>query len=124
MLGPLLLNIFLVDFFFILNDVDIASCADDNIPYVVVGYINDVVTSLKKLSKALFEWFKNNLLKSNGDKCHVFVSSSENANIWVDENDVRKSECEKLLGVKSDIKLTFEKDITDICSKAIGKFKP
>ena len=66
-------------------------------------------------------WFKNSLLKSNADKCHVFVSSSENASIWVDEYDVRKSECEKLLDVKFDTKLTFENHITDICSKASRK---
>lgn len=35
----------------------------------------------------------------------------------VDENDVRKSQSEKLLGVKFDNKLGFENHIIDICSK-------
>ena len=59
-LGPLLFNIFLAGLFFILNDVDIASYANDNTPYVIVDDINGVITSLEKASKALFEWFKNN----------------------------------------------------------------
>ena len=67
-LGPLLFNIFLADLFLILNDVDIASYADDNTPYVIADDINGVITSLEKASKALFEWFENNLLKSNADK--------------------------------------------------------
>ena len=37
--------------------------------YVTVDDINGVMASLEKASKALFEWFENNLLKSNVDKC-------------------------------------------------------
>ena len=59
-LGPLVFNIFLADLFFILNDVDIASYADDNTPYVIADDINGVITSLEQTSKALFEWFENN----------------------------------------------------------------
>ena len=50
-LGPLLFNIFLADLFFILNDVDIASYADDNTPYVIADDINGVTTSLEKASE-------------------------------------------------------------------------
>ena len=38
--------------------------------YVIAEYINGVMASLEKASKAQFEWFENNLLKSNVDKCH------------------------------------------------------
>ena len=120
-LGPLLFNIFLADLFFILNDVDIASYADDNTPYVIADDINGVITSLEQTSKASFEWFENNLLKSNADKCHLLVSSSDAVNLRVSEYDIKNSECEKLLGVKFDNKLTFEKHITDICRKASRK---
>ena len=37
--------------------------------YVFADDINGVMASLEKASKALFEWFENNLLKSNVDKC-------------------------------------------------------
>ena len=81
-LGPLLFNI-LEDLFFILNDIYIASYADDDVLYVVAGDINGVIRSLEKSSKALFDWFKNNLLKTSADKCRLFVSSSENAGVRV-----------------------------------------
>ena len=110
-LGPLLFNIFLADLLFVLNDVDIASYADDNTPYVIADDINGVKTSLEQTSKALFEWFENNLLKSNADKYHLLVSSSDAVNLRVSEYDIKNSECEKLLGVKFDNKLTFEKHI-------------
>ena len=70
--------------FFILNDADIASYADDNNTYVVAGDINGVITSFEQSSKTLFEWYKNNLLKSNADNLHLSVSSSENASIRVE----------------------------------------
>ena len=57
-LGPLLFNIFLADLFFILNDVDIASYADDNTPYVIVDDINGVITSLEKASKTCLNGLK------------------------------------------------------------------
>ena len=54
-LSPLLFNIFLADLFFILNDADFASYADDNTPYVIADDINSVIASLEKASKALFK---------------------------------------------------------------------
>ena len=83
-LGPLLFNIFLEDLFFILNDVDIASYADDNAPHVIADD-NGGITSLEKASKVLFEWFENNLLKGNADKCHLLVSSSDAVNLRVSD---------------------------------------
>ena len=121
LLGPLLFNIFLADLLFILNNVDTASYADNNTPYVIADVINSVITSLKKASKVSFQWFENNLLKSNTNKCHLLVSSSEAVNLSVSEYDIKKSECEKLLGVNFQNKLTFEKHITDICRKASTK---
>ena len=89
-LGPLLFKIFLADLFFILNGVDIASYADDDTPYVIADDINGVMTSLEKASKALFEWFENNLLKSNANKCHLFVSSSDAVNLRAIKYDIKK----------------------------------
>ena len=49
-LGPLLFNISLADLLLILNNVDIASYADDNTPYVVPDDINGVFAYLEKIS--------------------------------------------------------------------------
>ena len=120
-LGPLLFDIFLEDLFFILNNVDIASYSDDKTLNVVADDINGVIKSLEKSFKALFELFKNNLLKSNADKCHLLAISSENVSIRLNEYDIRKIECEKMLRVKFGTKSTFGSHITDICSKTSRK---
>ena len=41
-LGPLLFNIFLCDLFFIMNDVEFGSYADDNTPFFVGDGLNDI----------------------------------------------------------------------------------
>ena len=114
-------NIFLVDLFFILNDVDIASDADGNTPYVFADDIHGAIASLEKASKAMFEWFQNILLRSNADKCHLLVSSSDAVSLRVSEYDIGNSECEKLPSVKFDNKLAFGKETIDICRKASRK---
>ena len=43
-LGPLLFNIFLIDLFFIIEDTDIASYADDNTPYVIADNIDGLLS--------------------------------------------------------------------------------
>ena len=77
--------------------------------------------AVEKAAKTLFEWFENNLLKNNAHKCHLSVSSSDAVSLRVSECDIKNSECEKLLGVKFDKKLKFEKRITGTCRKASRK---
>ena len=61
------------------------------------------------------------MLKGNADKCNLLVSSSDAVNLRLSEYDIKSSECEKLLRVKFDNKLTFEKHITDIYRKTSRK---
>ena len=75
-LGPLLFNIFLCDLFFIMNDIEFASYADDNTPFFVGDDLNDVILKLQNASKIFFKWFNDNQRKANPDKCHFICSSS------------------------------------------------
>ena len=62
------------------------------------------LTFLEQASNSLFEWFKNNLLKSNDDKCNLLVSANDRVSMNVDGFKIDKSDTEKLLGVKFDKK--------------------
>ena len=66
-LGPLLFNIFLIDLFFIIEDSDIASYADDNTTYVIADYIDGVIKSFEEASEILFKWFNDNLMRIYAD---------------------------------------------------------
>ena len=83
--------------------------------------IDNVIASLEEASNALFDWFKNNRLKSNPDKCHALVSTIKPLDIKIGDYKVGNSECEKLLGVKIDANLSFDIHISDLCKKASRK---
>ena len=117
-LGPLLFNIFLCDLFFIMNEIDFASYADDNTPYVVVNNIEDVIIKLQNASITLVQWFYDNQMKANPDKCHFICSTDDKVNITVENQKMCNSPCEKLLAVKFDSKLNLDAHMNDICKKA------
>ena len=56
-LGPLSFNIYLCDLFMFTDDIDIASYADDTIPYVTEVTLNSTAKSLEKAAGLLFTWF-------------------------------------------------------------------
>ena len=107
-LGPLLFNIFLCDLFFIMNDVDFASYADDNTPSFVGNDLDEVIFKLQSASKTLCQWFADNHMKANPDKCHFICSSNLKTSIMIENRQINNSTCEKLLGVFFDSKLTFQ----------------
>ena len=73
-LGPLLINIFLCDIFFIMNDVEFASYADDNTLFFVGDDLNDVTLKLQNASKIIFKWFNDNQMKANPDTLFVALA--------------------------------------------------
>ena len=73
-LGPLLFNIFLCDLFLIMENIDIASYADDNTPYTTGNSIEEIIQKLENAAKMLFQWFSDNQMKAN--KCHFLCNSN------------------------------------------------
>ena len=120
-LGPLLFNIFLCDMFLFCNDIDFASYADDNTPYCIGKTPEEVISQLEKSSKSIFEWFENNGLKGNPDKCHLVLSKNENFEANINENRISNARFEKLLRVIFDSQLNFNHHISKICKTASNK---
>ena len=68
---PLLFNISICDLFFDYIDIDLANYADDATPYA-----NDLERE-NNIDK-LFDWFSDNFLKANLDKCHLLMNTDKN----------------------------------------------
>ena len=51
--------------------------ADDDTPYVCSENVGVILEKLEEVGKVLFEWFSNNFLKANADKCHLILSTDE-----------------------------------------------
>ena len=77
-LGSLLFNIFLCDLFLIMENIDIASYADDNTLYATGNSIEEVIQKLENAEKMHFQWFRDNQMKVNADKCHSLCNSTVN----------------------------------------------
>ena len=120
-LGPLLINIFLFDLFFIMKETDFSSYAVDNTPYRTVDTIEEVIKLLERDSTMLFKWFSDNQMKANISKCHLLVNKNDEVVINLGETEIKNSEYEKLLGMKVDIKLNFNEHLNNIISKASRK---
>ena len=104
-LGPLLFNIHLCDLFYFLEDLDIASYADDTTIYTVSEKKESVIRALETSSSLLFGWFNNNFMKANSGKstAHLIISPSKT---------------EVLLGITIDHELKFDDHVNHLCKKA------
>ena len=120
-LGPLLFNVYICDIFFDIIECDIASYADDNTPYNFDFSLDNVISNLEKSTNSLLNWFKENHMKANADKCHLLASSNESCTAKIEDFSIKNSTEEKLLGVKFDSNLSFENHVTSLCKKASQK---
>ena len=63
--------------FLTLNTTYVTGYADDNTSFVVRDNIADVIKALEEIGENLLNWFSNNEMKLNTDKCHLLLNSQE-----------------------------------------------
>ena len=121
-MGPLCFNIDNSDLFLEEMESDMSNYADDNTPFSCQDDIESVIETLNTDCKVILEWFCNNGFVANPDKFH-FLSSATDKNHYleVQGNKIYDSNCEKLLGIKIDFKLSFEPHVSTLCRKASQK---
>ena len=90
-------------------------------PFIFKDNIDNFIASLKQVFDVLFNWFKNNSLKNNVDKCHVLVSRNKTVGIKNGDYTIDNIECKKLLGIKIDANLNFNDYISALCRNASRK---
>ena len=73
-----------------------ASYADDNTPYNFDFSLDNVISNLEKSTNSLLNWFRENHMKANADKCHLLVSSDESCTAKIEDITIKKSVKEKL----------------------------
>ena len=95
------------------------SYADDTTPYIASNITTEVIENLTNIMYRLFTWFANNQMKVNHWKCHLLLSTQEDANMQIANATVNSSSSHKLLGLVFDSKLKFKEHIENIYQKAI-----
>ena len=67
------------------------------------------------------QWFNENYMKSNNDKCHLLISSPNDVSIKIGKDEIVNKKSVKLLGVTIDQNLNFSEHVTKLCKKASTK---
>ena len=106
-----------------MEETEFTSYANGNSLYDAGNTIEDVILSLQESVKKLFKKFSDNQMQGNSGKCHLILSTNELAQIQIGESLIKSTNCEKLLGVKIDSKILFDKHIKTICKKASNKLR-
>ena len=115
-LGPILFNVFLCDIFFMIDNVDIASYADD-----LETKLCDLETKLQKASVKLFKQFLENGLKANQDKYHFLSSLDINTKFLPPVCIPENSDSQKIVTI--DRKFNLSEHVTNLCDKASKKIQ-
>ena len=106
-LGQILFNAYICDLFFEVGDLEYASFADDTTPYSCLPQMIPILEKLEKGIQSMFDWFSENFLKSNADKCHVIASSKVLVDVQVSDIKVTSESRVKRLGIHIDSRLNF-----------------
>ena len=122
-LGPLLFNIYLNDLFLFLEETEACNYADDTTIYTCGPNVENVVAKSENDALAISEWFPNNRMMLNEDKCHlmIFGRKSNEVSVKIGEANVKESKKEKLLGIIFDQTLSCKQHVKTPCKKASQK---
>ena len=82
-----------------------------------------VLNELERNSNIVIDWFQNNYIKMNSDKCHLLMVGHKFEQIWTKFGTdlIWERNSIKLLGTTTDIHLKFDKNVSLSCAKATRK---
>ena len=104
-LGPILFNAYICELFFEVRDLEYA---DGTTPYNCLPEMVPILEKLEKGVQSMFDWFSENFLKVNADKCHLIASSRVPVDIQISDIKVTSESRVKLLGIHIDNRLNFD----------------
>ena len=102
--GSLLFNVFINDIFYFQDKSYLSNYTDDNVPQDFRSNITEIKDKLSQDFTKLSEWFTENFMIINTDKCHYVYLGKDALNdilIFCDE-EIKSSELETVLGIKID----------------------
>ena len=64
-----------------------------------------------------FDWFSNNCLEANPDKCHLLVNTTGDIRITVRKDTISNSSNQKLFGIRFNSNFSFDDHVASLCKK-------
>ena len=124
-LGPILFNIFINDFYYYFDVAKLHGFADDNILSGESKELEDLKSILNAECKIALNWLENNKMLANPSKFQAIIMSKSKESVQtslnIDGKIVETKQLVEILGVEIDDNLKFSPHINSICSKAGGQ---
>ena len=120
-LGSLLFNIHLCDLLYFLEDLDIASYADDTTIDTVVKENKQPINVLETSSLLRFKCFSINFMKANSGKSHLLLSCSEPSTTVTDSCSTESNKKTLFLGITIDSNLKIDDHVNNLFRKPCQK---
>ena len=122
-LGPLLFNVFINDFFYVIDGCNIYNYADDNTLSVTHSNPTVLATILQGKAEEAIDWFSNNAMAANPDKFQAILLAPSIREtlikpINIKDSTITTARSVNILGIEIDDKLKFNAHINSICRKA------
>ena len=97
-LGSLFFNIYINDLLLSIQDTDICNYADDTthpptITYVCDNNLDNVIARLENDSSIIIQWFTDNFMKLNTEKCHFLLlgrNFNQKVTVYVGDSVIRR----------------------------------
>ena len=126
-LGPILLNLFVNDSMFFIQETEVCNFADDTTIYSCSPNFEEATLKLSNDTHLILNWFRINSMVANPGKFQIMFlgSNIDNSKItFMIENKRVKYRSEvKLLGITIDDKLSFTAHIENLCSTASNRLR-
>jgi len=122
-LGPLIFNIYMNDFFNVTLKSQIYNYADDNTLCLIGDNINELRINLERDATKAVKWFKENQMQANPEKFQTMLVSriESDFSVKICGAEVKSQESVEILGVVLDNKLKYDKMINEVCRRAGGQ---
>ena len=119
-LGPLLVNVYVSDPFFMVKDTAICNFADDTTILTANSCLDKVLERLETDALVLSMWFLESFMKLIEGKCHLLAFGTIQSNIKINirETIAEEGSGEKLLKVILDKNLNCKSHISSLCKRA------
>ena len=125
-LGPLLFNIFINDFFYTIENSQLCNFADDTTIFAFGETLDEVAKCIENDMKMPINWFKLNEMVASPEKFQLIffgIKEGHELSIEINGDVIKMSDTVKLLGITIDSKLRFNEHVKTICQETTNKVK-
>ena len=126
-LGPLLFNIFINDFYFIIKNTNLHGFADDHTISTASDTLEETIRILCQDANTAIDWLDKNDMIANPSKFQAILpSKTKNQNsvsLKIKDKTIKTTNEVEILGVVIDENLKFDHHISNLCQNAVAQLQ-